>query len=46
MANSGEVKSATFRSFEKDYPSEPLEHYVPPLNSFFASRDFASSLQS
>jgi len=33
-------------SFDKDYRSEPLEHYVPLINSFFGSRDFASSQQS
>lgn len=46
MANSGEVKSATFRSFEKYYPGEPLEHYVSLINSFFGSPDFASSQHS
>lgn len=43
MVDSGEVKSANFRSFEKDHRSEPIEHYVPLINSFFDSRDFASS---
>ena len=33
-------------SFAKDYRSEPLEHYVPLINSFFGSRDFTSSLLS
>jgi predicted HD phosphohydrolase len=32
-------------SFDKDYRSEPLEHYVPLINSFFGSRDFAAAQQ-